>query len=54
LIVLYAGGALMLLFMAYVLWGGVGRTRPGMGRGFGAIAFTAAGYLLWELFKFVT
>lgn len=51
LIFLYVGGALMLLFMAYVMWGGVGRTRPAMGRGFGAIALVLAGYLIWQLYK---
>ncbi len=44
----------MLLFMAYVMWGGVGRTRPAMGRGFGSIAMAMAGYLVWQLYKMFT
>jgi len=51
LIVFNLGGALMLLFIAYVMWGGVGRTRPAMGRGFGTLALIGAGYFIRQLWK---
>lgn len=37
--------------MAYVMWGGVGRTRPAMGRGFAVAALALAGHLAWRLYN---
>jgi len=48
------GALLLLLLMGYVIWGGVGRSRPAMGRGFAVLALAASGYVGNELFDLLT
>lgn len=50
-IVFYLLGFVLLLLMAYWMWGGVGPSRPVMGRGFAAVALALAAYVAWLLYK---
>lgn len=43
----YIGGLILLLIMVYVLWSGVGRKRPSLGRGFAVIGMGLAGYIVY-------
>lgn len=45
----YLFGLGLLLIMAYVLWSGVGRRRPGLGRGFATAVLAVAGLVLYLL-----
>lgn len=47
--IFYLFGLGLLLFMAYVLWSGVGRRRPALGRGFAAIALAIAAFVIYLL-----
>jgi hypothetical protein len=53
-VVFLVGALLLLLLMGYVMWGGVGRSRPAMGRGFAVLALAASGYVGNELFDLLT
>ena len=53
-IVFYALALVLLLLMAHWMWGGVGRRRPGLGRGFGAVLAVLAAYVAWLLYKQLT
>lgn len=37
-----------LLFLTFVLWSGIGKKRPVIGRGFGALCGGLALFLVWQ------
>lgn len=47
--VFYLFGLTLLIFMAYILWAGVGRKRPVIARGFAIVVLAVAAYVLWLL-----
>lgn len=47
-IVFNAVSIIFLLILAYVLWSGVGKKRPQLGRGFGALCIGLAAFLVWQ------
>ncbi len=47
--VFYLAGLGLLLFMAFILWDGIGRKRPVIARGFAIVVLGVAAYIVWEL-----
>lgn len=47
-IVFNAASIVFLLILAYVLWSGVGKKRPQLGRGFGTVCLALAAFLVWQ------
>ncbi|MGB7374210.1 hypothetical protein [Pontixanthobacter sp.] len=47
-IVFNAASIVFLLVLAYILWSGVGKKRPQLGRGFGALCGAIALFLVWQ------
>ncbi len=47
--IFYLFGLGLLLIMAYVLWSGVGRRRPALGRGFASITLAIAAFVIYLL-----
>lgn len=43
-----------LLFLAFVLWSGVGKKRPLVGRGFGTVCGGLAVFLIWQSFELLS
>ena len=43
------GGAALMLFLAYVLWSGVGQRRPWIARSFAVVILSLAAWLVWPL-----
>lgn len=52
-LIFYIVSLLLLMIMIYVLWGGVGRKRPAIGRGFAVIGLGLAVYVASLLYDHV-